>query len=239
MGLVNCVYQNNYYICTVRTVKMKLLKIIPSPALPAFLIRTTDEPLLAVGSFKMENQEEVWKDIEELNKLYQISNFGRIKRKQRKTTASFVNERFSNPQDNGKGYLQLYVQINRIRTMLYVHRLVGIYFIPNPLSLPTINHKDGNKKNNHFTNLEWLSLGDNVRHAFSLGLVPSQKGKRSGKENYASIPVLAFKNEIFIKEFESMSLAGSEFGLDHSSVRSVCLGKSKQTKEGYTFKLKE
>lgn len=45
--------------------------------------------------------------------------------------------------------------------MLYAHRLVAEYFIPNPDNLPVVNHKDENKLNNHVENLEWVSYSEN------------------------------------------------------------------------------
>ncbi len=51
-----------------------------------------------------------------------------------------------------------------------IHRLVAEHFIPNPNNLRTVNHKDGNKRNNHETNLEWASYSDNNNHALDTGL---------------------------------------------------------------------
>ena len=53
----------------------------------------------------------------------------------------------------------------------YVHRLVASAFIPNPRNLPEVNHIDGNKKNNSFENLEWVTHADNVLHARKTGLL--------------------------------------------------------------------
>jgi hypothetical protein len=50
------------------------------------------------------------------------------------------------------------------------HRLVAKHFIDNPDNLETVNHKDGNKHNNHKDNLEWMTQGDNKRHAFAEGI---------------------------------------------------------------------
>lgn len=46
-----------------------------------------------------------------------------------------------------------------------IHRMVAKAFLPNPHGLKSVNHKDGNKLNNHVLNLEWLSLSDNNKHA--------------------------------------------------------------------------
>lgn len=70
-----------------------------------------------------------------------------------------------------KGYqkVALYKKGHK-RVMFYVHRLVALRFVEyNPLlgfSL-TVNHKDGNKLNNDYTNLEWITNIENVRHAIN------------------------------------------------------------------------
>jgi hypothetical protein len=49
----------------------------------------------------------------------------------------------------------------------YAHRLVAAHFCSNPHNYKEVNHKDGNKLNNHFTNLEWCTRRYNIRHSFS------------------------------------------------------------------------
>ena len=48
-------------------------------------------------------------------------------------------------------------------THKYVHRIVAEAFIPNPNNLPTIDHIDGDKTNNHVSNLEWVTHRENCR----------------------------------------------------------------------------
>lgn len=125
---------------------------------------------------------EVWKDIKELQCLYKINEYGIVVKR---------NGKIKPNQDNGKGYKQLYVQINNKRKVFYIHRLVAEYFIPNPLNLKEVNHIDGDKSNNHIKNLEWISRIDNMKHASKNGLI--RMGENSGKNKLTEKQVLAIR----------------------------------------------
>ncbi len=70
------------------------------------------------------------------------------------------------PQINHKGYLNVILEQNTPNTKnMLIHRAVALAYIPNPNNCDTLNHKDQNKTNNHFTNLEWMSNADNVEYS--------------------------------------------------------------------------
>ena len=58
---------------------------------------------------------------------------------------------------NGKGYRRVRLQGKTFK----VHRLVAEAFVPNPDNLPYVLHKDGNRENNNYTNLEWSARQSN------------------------------------------------------------------------------
>ena len=76
---------------------------------------------------------------------------------------------------NSKGYLCVNLSNNGKITTRAVHRLVAEAFLENTQSLPMINHKDGNKFNNHIDNLEWCTALHNSREAVRLGLIKGKK----------------------------------------------------------------
>lgn len=77
------------------------------------------------------------------------------------------------------GYYTVNFCINDKRTKKLVHRLVAQAFIPNNNGYPCVNHIDGDKLNNNYKNLEWITYRDNNKHAANTGL---KKGKCTLKE---------------------------------------------------------
>lgn len=96
----------------------------------------------------------------ELNNLYSVSNFGNIKN----NITGYIRK----PHVTLRGYKTLTISINGIRTYPFIHRLVALCFIANPENKPEVNHKDGDKGNNHDWNLEWVTRSENQLHAYSV-----------------------------------------------------------------------
>ena len=73
-------------------------------------------------------------------------------------------------RESTDGYQIVDLYRDGIRTTHRVHRLVSEAFVPNPNNKPDVNHRDGNKFNNSFDNLEWVTKSENMIHAYELGL---------------------------------------------------------------------
>ena len=61
----------------------------------------------------------------------------------------------------------------------YVHRMVAETWIPNPNHLTDVNHIDGDKDDNRVENLEWVTHGENMRHAYRTGLKKHAGGREA------------------------------------------------------------
>lgn len=106
---------------------------------------------------------EFWIDIHGYEELYQVSNFGRIRSKRKRVKCKngktfYQHERIIKPTYINSGYeiVNLHGENGRLYHRL-VHRLVAEHFLPNPLGLEQVNHKDEDKTNNHVDNLEWCT----------------------------------------------------------------------------------
>lgn len=102
--------------------------------------------------------EEVWKDINEFEGYYQVSNLGSIKSLFRyvkvKNGFRSVPEKILTPKIDKDGYLRVVLQKDGKSRHFAVHRIVADAFVENPNNLPHINHKNENKKDNRMENLE-------------------------------------------------------------------------------------
>lgn len=146
--------------------------------------------------------EEIWKG-HEIFADYEFSNYGRFKNKH---TQQILKQTISSGKKGG--YVRTFLMNVKThqRQQVRIHRVIAELFVYNsdPINKNTVNHIDGIKTNNHYTNLEWVTVGDNNRHAHITELpniakkLSVQKVRQIRKEflNKTSIPELAEKHNL-------------------------------------------
>ena len=108
---------------------------------------------------------EVWKDVVGYEGLYKVSEYGEV--------LNIKRNRIMKSHRHGKGYDRIGLTFLGSQRNHYVHRLVGNAFLepPEHIDQTQINHIDGNKNNNHYSNLEWVTASENMKHASKIGLL--------------------------------------------------------------------
>ncbi len=101
--------------------------------------------------------QEIWKDVQGYEGLYQVSNLGKVKSFRGSCKFGKPKELLLKPTLINSGYGVVTLYSNEKRKKFQIHRLVATAFIPNPMNLPCVNHKDENKLNNSVENLEWCT----------------------------------------------------------------------------------
>lgn len=177
--------------------------------------------------------DEIWKDIEGYEGLYQVSNLGNIKSFARRGTQS-RKEKVLKPTEEPNNYLSVFLYKNGVSKKTFVHRLVAKAFLSNEKSLPQVNHINGRKSDNRAVNLEWCTAKENEKHAFETGL----HKVISGDEHYASKTIIQYsKDKTFIKEWACTRQIEKELGISHSNISRCCQHKRK-TAGGYIWEYK-
>lgn len=110
---------------------------------------------------------EIWRDVNNYEGLYQVSNQGNVRSLDRPRknydintggfTEILIKGKYLKPRITPFGYKAVLLSKNSKRKWYFVHKLVAEAFIDNPDELPFVNHKDENKLNNNVENLEWCT----------------------------------------------------------------------------------
>jgi hypothetical protein len=149
-----------------------------------------------------------------------------------------------------KGYIIVKLYNNGKAKTVKMHRLVAEAFIPNLDNKPQVNHIDGVKSNNSVDNLEWVTNGENGKHAYDNGLrimtdewkskiSKSNTGKKKTQEaidkirknNSQSKSVIQLDLDgLFVNRFSSTKEAERETGIRSSNISNCCHGKRRQAK---------
>ena len=111
----------------------------------------------------MNKGKETWKGIKGFPK-YEISDLGRVRR------LHWRNPHLITGRIIGKGYYQVSLYRGEGEEGFLIHRLVLEAFIGLCPSGYQTNHKNGKKRDNRVSNLEWVTSGENMAHSFRIGL---------------------------------------------------------------------
>lgn len=162
-----------------------------------------------------------WKEIKDAPD-YWISNRGEIISKRTKKE-----KEIKQVYNKKTGYKQATLLVTRKgekpvwRKTFYPHQLVAKAFVENPNGYNRVNHKDLDKGNNHFWNLEWVSQEQNIHHYYNSDV-------KNKPRNMRAIEVWDIKGN-FLGEFPSISKGAKEVGTSASTLHQILTGETKQS----------
>jgi hypothetical protein len=172
---------------------------------------------------------EIWKDIENYEGMYQVSEKGRVKSLNYNHTKK--EKILKGVKDKG-GYLYVGLWKDGKQTNQLIHRLIAQAFIPNPNNYEQVNHKDENPSNNHVANLEWCDAKYNTNYG--------TRNQRSGEKltNHPSMSKRVDQIDMItgevIRQWASTRECGRN-GYTQSHVSACARGELKKYK-GYVWK---
>lgn len=180
--------------------------------------------------------EEIWKDIPEYEGLYQVSNMGNVRSVERvvmfgnqKRTVKPSNLRFFK---KANGYLSVKIYKHCKQYTFYVHRLVAMAFCDGYFDTADVNHKDGNKSNNVYTNLEWCTRSENQIH--SVNVLNNKFGNRKICKKWNSKPIVQLSLDgKKIKDWSSAFEVQRVLGFNESGIRKCLYGCNQKGRKSY------
>ena len=162
---------------------------------------------------------ETWRNISDFER-YQVSNYGRVK--------NLATNHILKPFIASSGYLAVALGSGNKR---YVHRLVAQAFIPNPTSLPQVNHRDENKQNNCVDNLEWCTASYNVNYGTAKWRAADKnRGRKHTKEARQNMSQAQLNLPQEVKDEKAKRLSVAHKGKPHSAEWNSAVSRSKMKK---------
>lgn len=164
---------------------------------------------------------EIWYDIPGFSG-YQLSSFLRVRSIDRviKTKRGDVKRKgkilFTSINENG------YHVSSFANKTVFIHKLVALVHIPNPMNKKEVNHIDGDKNNNQISNLEWVTREENIAHAFTNKLIVPAVGQNQSNTVLTDEQVIY----IFKSEKGARELAREMRIKSHTTISSIRLGKT-------------
>lgn len=187
---------------------------------------------------------EEWKDIKDFEGLYQISNYGRVKRlgywrnyigKNQFTSFEsryFIKEHVLKVKCDRYLRVELYKTSKESR-LYNVHQLVGKMFIPNPDNKPIIDHKNNNTYDNTVCNLQWVTYKENVDYSWERG---RERKTGANHKNSKKIGQYSVDGEL-LNTYYGSGEASRATGISDATIREACKGGyGCKTRGGFVWK---
>lgn len=172
---------------------------------------------------------EIWKEVvvpeKETKTDYFISNFGRVKTKDSITGK----ERLIKGSVNPNGSIRVTIRLNdrNQRKYIVVHRFVADNFINKPSDKHKfVVHKDFNKANNHFNNLEWLTQEELNEHSKNSPLYEKAKKKRAKHYKLTETNVKVIKKMLQGEKRTRLRVIAKRFGISHTQLNRIRNGEN-------------
>lgn len=158
---------------------------------------------------------ERWLPVVGYEEYYLVSDFGRVMRIKGDGANARAGHVLSQVVQRGYASVALHAdgKLKRCR----VHRLVLSAFVGQCPRGYEVNHMDGNKSNNHLSNLEYVNHSDNLKHAVRLGLQPLHTGAKNGNSRLTREKVDEIRRLYSLGDSTYESL-GRLFGVNPSTI---------------------
>ena len=127
--------------------------------------------------------------------IYEITEHGVITRMSDAKTGGHKSGKVIKHKKHKNGYSFVCLSKDGVVKDYSIHRLVASTFIKNPEMKPTVNHKDGNKRNNFYGNLEWATFSENITHSFRELGHKGPQGETCGNSKLTTEQVMKIRAE--------------------------------------------
>lgn len=177
---------------------------------------------------------EEWRVLKGISEYYEVSNLGNVRSLDRVTNGHKYKGKLLKQYETFGGYLYITIRGGEFEGKKYkVHRLVALYFLPNPDNKSQVDHIDGNPKNNKVDNLRWVTPEENSNNSVT------KENQRKSLKGKTFTPVSMYdKNGNHIKDFKSISDAARYIQGNVQNI-SQCLHNKRDFYKGYIWKFKE
>lgn len=178
---------------------------------------------------------EIWRPIEATQGKYEISNCGRLRSVDRIRVDSLgksyaMRGQIRKPSLNACGYYAIPLTWDGQGKSYLIHRLVAECFLSNFSNKLEVNHIDGNKLNNHVSNLEMVTKLENMRHSYKHGL-HNGYGENSNTAKLSSQEV----REIIDKKGSDSRMVATEYNVSRSTITNIWSGRTWGTITGIVY----